>query len=63
VTTTLAFELGWGRFVEHLAWSTMLADYDLTAGRIRVLVPIGILVAPALARRWAHERARAAVGR
>jgi len=52
VALTLAFEFGWGRLVEGLAWTTMLADYDITAGRIWVLVPIGILVAPAIVRRW-----------
>lgn len=57
VALTLAFEFGFGRFVEGLAWTTMLADYDVTAGRIWVLVPIGIAVAPALARRrWIRRR-------
>lgn len=48
---TLAFELGFGRFVEHLAWSTMLEDYDLSRGRIWVLVPMWLLVGPAVVRR------------
>lgn len=43
---TLAFEFGFGRFVEHLSWSTMLADYDLTRGRIWILVPVTLLVLP-----------------
>jgi hypothetical protein len=37
---TLTFELGFGRLVEGLSWSTMLADYDVTRGRIWVLVPL-----------------------
>jgi hypothetical protein len=48
---TLTFEFGFGRFVEHLSWSTMLADYDITNGRIWVLVPLGLLVLPATVRR------------
>lgn len=47
---TLAFELGFGRFVEHLSWSTMLADYDVTSGRIWVLVPLWLLAGPAVIR-------------
>jgi hypothetical protein len=31
---TLTFEFGIGRLVEGLSWSTMLADYDVTRGRI-----------------------------
>lgn len=54
---TLAFEIGFGRFVEHLAWSTMLADYDLTRGRIWVLVPLWLLVGPAVVRRLQNTRA------
>lgn len=54
---TLAFELGFGRFVEHLAWSTMRADYDLSRGRIWVLVPMWLLVGPAVVRRLQTTRA------
>jgi hypothetical protein len=56
VVMTLAFELGFGRFVEQLSWQTMLADYDLTRGRIWVLVPLWLLVAPAVLRRLRHPR-------
>jgi hypothetical protein len=49
-TMTLVFEFGFGRFVEHLSWSTMLADYDLTAGRIWVLVPVWLVIGPATIR-------------
>ena len=53
---TLAFEFGFGRFIEHLSWSTMLADYDVTSGRIWILVPLTLLVLPwsvrALRSRW-----------
>ncbi|MGI5132817.1 hypothetical protein ACQEVB_38880 [Pseudonocardia sp. CA-107938] len=56
VVLTLTFEFGWGRLVERLSWSTMLADYDVAAGRIWVLVPLGIAVAPALSRFAAARR-------
>ena len=47
---TLAFEFGWGGLVEHLTWSTMLADYDLLHGRVWLLVPAWLLVGPAALR-------------
>ena len=45
---TLAFEFGLGRFVSHLTWRQMLAEYDLSSGRLWVLVPIWLAVAPVL---------------
>ncbi len=53
---TLAFEFSFGRLVEGLSWSTMLADYDLTRGRIWVLVPLWLLVAPAILRTLRDRR-------
>ena len=43
---TLAFEFGLGYFVSHLSWRQMLADYNVAAGRIWVLVPIWVAIAP-----------------
>jgi peptidoglycan biosynthesis protein MviN/MurJ (putative lipid II flippase) len=51
VVLTLAFEFGWGGLVAGLPWSTMLADYDLSAGRIWILVPIWTALAPTVVRR------------
>lgn len=48
---TLTFEFGWGGLAENLSWATMLADYDLTAGRIWVLVPIWTAIVPSVVRR------------
>lgn len=45
---TLAFEFALGRFVSQLAWRRMLAEYNLFAGRLWILVPIWIAVAPYL---------------
>ena len=47
---TLAFEFGVGHYVFGNPWATLLADYDLTQGRIWILVPIATLLAPALVR-------------
>jgi hypothetical protein len=47
---TLAFEFGVGHYLLNRPWSVLLADYDLRAGRIWVLVPIAMAVAPALVR-------------
>lgn len=55
---TLTFELWFGRFVEHLTWSTMLADYDLSRGRIWVLVPLLLLIGPATVRHLQTRTAR-----
>ena len=54
---TLTFEFGLG-LATGLSWSTMLADYDLVAGRIWVLVPLFTAVAPALARNLRLRAAR-----
>ena len=43
---TLAFEFGLGHFVSHLTWHEMLAEYDLSSGRLWILVPIWVAVAP-----------------
>ena len=43
---TVAFEFLLGRFVSGLSWREMLAEYDLAAGRLWVLVPIWVALAP-----------------
>lgn len=45
---TLAFEWGFGRYVAGHSWQRLLADYNLTAGRIWVLIPLWMLIAPLL---------------
>ena len=47
---TLGFEFGFGHYVQHMPWEQVLADYDLTRGRVWVLVPVATLAAPALVR-------------
>jgi hypothetical protein len=48
---TLAFEFLGGRYVFGKPWATLLADYDLTRGRIWVLVLVVTLLAPLLVAR------------
>lgn len=43
---TLAFEFALGRFVSRLSWQQMLAEYNLAAGRLWVLVPIWVAISP-----------------
>jgi hypothetical protein len=50
---SVAFEFAFGRWVEGDSWSTLLGNYDVTAGKIWVLVPAAMLAAPELARRVA----------
>ena len=53
---TLAFEFGFGRYVVGKSWAVLLADYDVLAGRIWVLVPLTLLVAPLVAARYVERR-------
>lgn len=34
----VAFEFGFGHYVDGLSWSRLLSDYDLTRGRLLLLV-------------------------
>lgn len=49
---TLAFELGLGRWVSRLSWSQILAEYDVFAGRLWILVPLWVAIAPYVYFRW-----------
>jgi hypothetical protein len=49
---TVAFEFGFGRYVAGESWAALLGQYDVTAGMIWVLVPVFLLVAPALFGRY-----------
>lgn len=53
---TLAFELGLGRWVSHRSWSQMLAAYNLLAGRLWMLVPLWVAIAPYVFWRWQAPR-------
>jgi hypothetical protein len=45
---TLLFEFALGRFVSGLSWREMLAEYDMSAGRLWPLVPLWVAIAPYL---------------
>jgi len=48
---TLCFEFGFGRY-RGTSWSTLLADYNLIQGRLWVVVPVWIAIAPYIFYRW-----------
>ena len=45
VLMTLCFEFGFGRYRGN-SWETLLHDYNLLKGRLWVLIPIWVLIAP-----------------
>jgi len=49
---TLAFEFGFGRFVQHKGWAELLQAYAFKDGNIWPLVLLVTLAAPWLAARW-----------
>jgi len=49
---TLAFELLAGHFLFGRSWAVLLADYDLLAGRLWVLVLVTTLTTPLIAFIW-----------
>jgi hypothetical protein len=58
-SATVAFEFGFGHWAAGDSWSALLANYDLTAGRVWVLVPGAMAAGPELARRLTRsERPR-----
>lgn len=44
---TVLFEFGLGRYVQGSSWPDLLANYNLAAGRIWVLVPVWMGLGPA----------------
>jgi hypothetical protein len=56
---TLAFELALGRLVSGLAWSEILAEYDVGSGRLWVLVPLWVAVGPYVLKKASADRSDA----
>lgn len=50
---TLGFEFGAGHYLFKKPWSELLVDYDISKGRIWLLVPIVTVLAP-----WLMAKAR-----
>ncbi|KAA3653259.1 MAG: hypothetical protein DWQ11_08965 [Proteobacteria bacterium] len=48
---TLAFEFLFGHFVAGHTWAALLANYDLSAGRLWPLIPLWVALAPPLVHR------------
>ncbi len=55
---TLAFEFLAGHFLFRTPWPTLLADYNLLAGRLWILVLAATVTAPAIAYCAGHNPAR-----
>jgi len=55
LTMTLIFEFGAGHYLFGAPWTTLLADYNLLAGRLWTLVLVETLTAPALVFHAAHN--------
>jgi hypothetical protein len=53
---TILFELGFGRAVDGKSWSELLADYDLSRGRVWTLVLAWLALGPFTVRRLAARR-------
>jgi hypothetical protein len=56
---TLVFEFGAGHYVFRTPWRLLLADYNLLAGRLWILVLIATVTSPALVFLAEHNPARA----
>ena len=48
---TLAFEFLFGHFVDGADWSALLSNYDVTEGRLWILVPLTMGLGPVLVGR------------
>ena len=55
---TLAFEFGAGHYVFHTPWAALLADYNVLAGRLWILVLCATLTAPVIVYRAGHYHVR-----
>ena len=57
LATTLAFELGFGRFVQHKGWAEILEAYTFKGGNLWPLVLAIVLISP-----WLAAKLRGLVG-
>ena len=56
---TLVFEFGAGHYLFHTPWPQLLADYNLAAGRLWILVLAATLLAPVIVYGTAENPAHA----
>ena len=50
VILTIAFEFGFGHYVDGKSWAELRGLYDITEGKIWILVPMFMALAPAITR-------------
>ena len=55
---SVAFEFGFGRVVEGDSWSDLVGAYDVTEGRMFILIPVWVAVGPAVIRALASGSPR-----
>ena len=48
---TASFDFGFGHYIDGKSWAELAKDYDVTAGRVWILILAWIVIGPALARR------------
>lgn len=53
---TVCFEFGFFHFVAGVPWEELLADYNLFAGRLWLLVLLTTLCGPVLIDQWLREK-------
>jgi hypothetical protein len=51
LAAAIVFEFGFGHYVDGLSWGRLLSDYDLTRGRLLLLVWIAVGVGPLILAR------------
>jgi hypothetical protein len=63
VALTIAFEFGFGRWVDGESWGELLADYNVSNGHLWSLVLAWLALGPADVRRLRIRRGRRAIPR
>lgn len=58
LTGAIAFEFGFGHYVDGLSWTRLLSDYDLSEGRLLLLLWLVVGAGPFLFARLRQRRAR-----
>ena len=56
MTMTLAFEFGAGHYVFHTPWKELVADYNILAGRLWILVLVSTFISPALVEHFRRNQ-------
>ena len=54
----IAFEFGFGHYVDGLSWTRLLADYDITRGRLLLLLWLTLAAGPFVLTRLSRGHGR-----